>query len=99
MVFESPMTELVTKSRVELTAILRCKYCKNDEWKVKKSYHGKSTRRVTRKQKPEEVLQKHKGEMTKEAKRDALEKCFRERFGFTEFNEIVIDELNRPIKV
>ena len=99
MVFESPMTELVTKSRVELTATLRCEYFKNDEWKVKKCYRGKSTRRVTKKQKPEEVLQQNREEMTKEAERAALQKCFRERLGFTEFNDIVIDELNRPIKV
>ena len=98
MEFDS-IEEQVTKSRVELTATLRCKYCKNDEWKVKKSYHGKSTRRVTRKQKPEEVLKQNRDEMTKEAERDALQKCFRERFGFTEINDIVIDELKRPINV
>ena len=99
MEFESPMKELVRGTRVELTATLRCEYLENDEWKVKKCYHGKSTRRVTRKQKPEEVLEQNREEMTKEAERDALEKCFGERFGFTEFNDIVIDELNRPIKV
>ena len=93
------MNELVTKSRVELTATLRCEYYKDDEWKVKKRYHGKSTRRVTRKQKPEEVLQQNREEMKKEAERAALEKCFRERFGFTEFNDIVIDELCRPINI
>ena len=99
MKFESPMKELVTKSRVELTATLRCEYFKNDEWKVKKCYHGKSTRRVTRTQKAEEVLQQNRDEMTKEAERDALEKCFRERFGFTELNDLVIDDLNRRINV
>ena len=93
------MKELVTKSRVEVTATLQCKYNKNGDWKVKKSYHGKSTRRVTKEQKPEEVLQKHKEEMTKEAERAALRKCFRERLGFTEFNDIVVDELNRPMNV
>ena len=98
MEFDS-IEEQVTISRVELTATLRCKYCKNDEWKVKKSYHGKSTRRVTRKQKPEEILEQSRDEMTKEAERDALEKCFRERFGFTEFHDIVIDELDRPLNV
>ena len=99
MKFESPMKELVIKSRVELTATLRCEYFKNDEWKVKKCYHGKSTRRVTKKQKPEEVLDQNRDEMTKEAVRDALQKCFREGLGFTNFDDIVIDELNRPIKV
>ena len=93
------MKEQVTKSRVDLTATLRCAYWKNDVWKLKKDYHGKSTRRVPRNQKPEEVLQQSREEMTKEAEKDALEKCFRERFGFTEFNEIVIDELNRPMNL
>ena len=71
----------------------------NEKWKIKKSYHGKSTRQVTKKQKPEEVLQQNREEMTKEAERAALQKCFRERFGSTEFNDIVIDELNRPMNV
>ena len=80
-------------------ATLQCKYYKNDEWKVGKCYHGKSSRQVTRKQNPEGVLHHQKEEMTKEAERAALEKCFRERFGFTEFNDMVIDELNRPINI
>ena len=91
------MKELVTKSKVEVTATLQCKYYKNGDWKVKKSFHGKSTRRVTKKQKPEEILQKHKEEMTKEAETAALQKCFRERLGFTDFKDIVIDELSRPV--
>ena len=100
MEFESPMKEVVTKYRVQLTATLQCGYYKDlGESKIKKRYHGKSTRRVTRKQKPEEVLQQNREEMKKEAERAALEKCFRERFGFTEFNDIVIDELNRPINI
>ena len=69
-----------------------------DEWKVKKCYHGRSTRRVTRKQKSEEELAKQREEMTREAKRAALEECFRDRLGFTEFKDIVSDELQRPIK-
>ena len=95
------MKELLTEYRVELTATLQCEYYNDDddEWKVKKRYHGKSTRRLTRKQKPEEVLQQNREEMTKEAEKAAFEKCFRERFGFTEFNDIVIDELNRPINI
>ena len=99
MEFESPMKEQVRGTRVELTATLRCEYFKNDEWKVKKCYRGKSTRRVTKKQKPEEVLEQNREEMTKEAERYALEKCFRERVGFTNFNDIVIDELNRPLNI
>ena len=99
MEFKSPMKKLYINNRVALTATLQCEYYKDDEWKVKKRYHGKSTRRVTRKQKPEEVLQQNREEMEQEAERAALEKCFRERFGFTEFNDIVIDELNRPINI
>jgi len=37
--------------------------------------------------------------MKKEAKMAALKECFRERFGFTEFKDVVTDELNRPIKI
>ena len=99
MKFELPMKKQLTISRVELTANLRCEYFKNDEWKVKKCYHGKSTRRVTGKQKPEEVLKQNRDEMTKEAVRDAVQKCFREGLGFTNLDDLVIDELNRPIKV
>ena len=81
-------------------------------WKVKHSYCGRSVRqiplqnsstRLTRKQflesTSEGFLQKHREEMTKEAKRAALEECFRDRLGFTEFKDIVIDELNRPMNV
>ena len=75
------------------------RYESNDEWKVKNYYHGKSSRRVTRKQKSEKVLQQNREEMTKEAQRAALEKCFRDCLGFTDFNDIVIDELNRPLNV
>ena len=97
MEFESPKKELVTKSKVEVMATLQCKYYRNDEWKIRKCYHGKSSRRVTRKQNPDEVLRQNKEEITKEAERAALEKCFRELLGFTEFNDFVVDELQRPI--
>jgi len=95
--FASPIKELVTKAKVEVMATLQCKYYRNDEWKIRKCYHGKSSRRVTRKQNPDEVLRQNKEEITKEAERAALEKCFRERLGFTEFNDFVVDELQRPI--
>ena len=93
------MKESVTKSGVEVTATLQMKYFMNGKWNVKRYYRGKSTRRVSKKQKSEEVLQKHKDEMTKEAKKAALKACFGERLGFTEFKDVVSDELNRPIKV
>ena len=75
------------------------KYFVNGRWYVEKCFCGTSARRVTKNQKSEEVLQKHKAKMKKEAEKAALEECFRERLGFTEFNDIVCDELNRPIKV
>ena len=53
---------------------------------------------MTRNQKSEEILQQNKEEMTKEAKRAALEECFRDRFGLTEFKDMVVDELGRPMK-
>ena len=99
MQFESPMMEQVTKSGVEITATLQCKYKVNGKWKVEKCYHGKSSRRVTKKQKPEDVLRQNKEEMTKVAERAALQKCFREGLGSTNFKDIVIDELNRPMNV
>ena len=71
----------------------------NGKWNVRKCFLGTSARRVTKNQKSEEVLQKHKAKMKKEAEKAALEKCFRERLGFTEFKDIVCDELNRPITV
>jgi len=96
--FESPMKESVTKSKVGVTAILQTNYFTDFKRKVT-NYQGESTRQVTKKQKPEEVLQKHRAEMTKEAEKAALEEYFRERFGFNEFKDMVCDELSRPIKV
>ena len=53
---------------------------------------------MTRNQNSEEILQKNKEEMTKEAKRAAMEECFRDRYGLTEFNDMIVDELGRPMK-
>ena len=93
----SPTKDLITKSKVEVTASMLCGYYINGVWTLKKCYHGQSSRRVNKKQTPEEVLRQNKEEMVKVAERAALRKCFREGLGFTEFNDIVIDELNRPI--
>ena len=95
----SSTKDLITKSKVEVTALLIFGYYTNDVWTVKKCYRGQSSRRVTKKQTPDEVLRQNKEEMTKEAQRAAFQKCFRERLGFTNFDDIIIDELNRPIKV
>ena len=95
----SSTKDLITKSKVEVTALLIFGYYTNDVWTVKKCYRGQSSRRVTKKQTPDEVLRQNKEEMTKEAQRAAFQKCFRERLGFTNFDDIIIDELNRPMNL
>ena len=70
----------------------------NGEWNGK-CYNGKSTRRVTKEEKSEEILQKQREEMKKEAKNAAWKEYFRECLGFTEFKDVVSDEIYRPIKV
>ena len=67
----------------------------DDGWVSEKCYHGKSTRRVTRKSEDELIHQKI--EMEEEAKKAALMECFKECFGFTEFKDLVFDELRRPM--
>ena len=61
--------------------------------KTLKSYNGKSTRPL----KKTRSAKNQKEEMTNEAKKAALMECFKDRFGFTEFNDIFVDELHRPI--
>ena len=92
------MKESVTVSAVEITAVLQRKRKTSDEWKIIKCYEGKSSRRVTRNQKSEEILQKDKEKMMKEAKRAALEIFFSDQYGFTEFKDMIVDELGRPMK-
>ena len=97
MSFDKPL-ESASRSEIEITVTLVLKYYNQvNEWKVISSYQGKSTRRVTRKQKSEDELTQEKVEMKEEAKKAALMECFRERFGFTEFNDMVFDELHRPM--
>jgi len=59
------------------------------------SYHGKSTRSLkktkTRRPKNQKEI------METEAKKAALIEFFKDRFGFTEFNDIYIDEMQRPL--
>ena len=92
------MKESVTVSAIEITAVLQRKRKRNGEWKIFKCYEGKSSRRVTRNQKSEEILQKNKEEMMKEAKRAAFEHFFSDRYGVTQFNDMIVDELGRPMK-
>ena len=58
-----------------------------------KSYYGKSTRSLKKKK----IQQNDKDEMMIEAQKAALIECFKDRFGFTEFKDISIDELHRPL--
>ena len=95
--------ESETISEMEITATLELKrheynYEKrNFVWRIVKCYHGKTTRPLTRKLTSDELIGQ-KIEMEKEAKKAALMECFKERFGFTEFNDLVYDELDRPLK-
>merc|ERR1712131_554171 len=57
-----------------------------------KSYHGKSARLLKKKKRQKN----EKEEMTNEAKKAALIECFKDRFGFTQFNDIFVDDLHRP---
>ena len=63
----------------------------NRSTKTLKSYNGKSTRPLKKTRRPKN----EKEEMTNEAKKAALIECFKDRFGFTEFKDIFIDELGR----
>ena len=86
------------KTKVKVTVTLQCLYFMNGEWKVKKRYQGNGTR-YQGNGTPEATLQKNKEEMLKEAERDALRQCFSDRLGYSyyDFEDIVIDEFNRPI--
>ena len=95
----------ITISTIEITATLELKwlswddYRDDDTWEVEKCYYGKSTYRVPAKQNPEEELTKQRAKMTDEAQKAAIIDCFRERLGFSEFGDIVFDELHRPLNV
>ena len=96
MSFASPtISEAIsaTISEVKITVTLEVK-CKLNDYHY---YYGKSTRPVTRKQKSEDELIHQRMEMEKEAKKAALMECFKKHLGFTEFNDLVYDELHRPL--
>ena len=92
-----------TETYIELRATLQL-YCYSEDYnrdscrgpiEMYKYYEGKSTRTIrfkkTRRPKNE------KDEMTKEARKAALMKCFEDRFGFTDFSDILVDEFHRPV--
>merc|ERR1719476_129093 len=62
---------------------------------ILKTYHGKSTRPLTRTRRPKN----EKETMEKEAKKAALMEFFKEHFGFYDFNDLCVDELHRPINI
>ena len=59
-----------------------------------KTYHGKSTRLLTNTR----PTKNEKEIMKREAKKVALMEFFKEHFAFTEFNDLNVDELRRPIE-
>ena len=62
-------------------------------WRIAETFHGTSTRPLKKTRRPKNESE----EMTKEAKKAALMKCFRDRLGITEFNDILVDEFQRPV--
>ena len=87
--------ELKTQDTVSIDATLEIRYFdrKDQIRRIFKSYTGKSTRPWKKTRRPKN----EKEEMTNEAKKAALIECFKDRFGFTEFNDIMIDEFRRPV--
>ena len=85
-----------TKTSIELKATLGLYSWSYDYCHIKlyKCYEGKSTRtiRFKRTTRPKN----EKDEMTKEARKAALMKCFEDRFGFTDFSDIFVDDFHRP---
>ena len=66
-------------------------------WKTFKIYHGKSTRPLKKTRRPRS--QEEKKEMEEEAKKAAMMEIFKDRFGFTEFKDLYVDELYRSIDI
>ena len=90
--------EVKKNSTIEFTAtLILTRYDVYGKIQTYKMYHGKSTRSIksskTRRPKNE------KEEMTKEARKAALVECFKDRFGFTEFPDVTVDDFHRPITV
>ena len=85
------------EATLELKWISWTNYLNDGSWTIDKCYHGKSTYKVPTNKNPEEELPKHREKMTKEAQKAALIECFKECLGFTKFNDMVFDELHRPM--
>ena len=88
-------SKVKNETTIEFIASLELPYFDNDEKKYIpfKTYKGKSTRPLKKTRLPKS----EKEEMKKEAEKAALIECFKDRWGFTEFTDITVDELHRPI--
>ena len=89
--------EVNTETQKEVNATMRIdKYDKKSKNNITFiTYHGKSTRplKMTGQPKNEKEI------MEKEAKKTALIEFFKERFGFSKFDDWYVDELGRPIEI
>ena len=113
--FASPIKETITNpdhnyglrpsatiSTIEIEATLELKYVSfpsNIRTCMTYKWNGKSIYKVPTNKNPEEELTKQREKMTEEAKKAAFVECFKERLGFTKFNDMVFDELHRPLNV
>ena len=92
-VFESK-----TDTTTEVAATMLLIYTKRRErgWHCFKRFHGISIRPLKKTQSKKDS-KNEKEEMEKEAKKAALMECYKDYFGFTEFNNILVDEIGRPL--
>ena len=105
--FDFHVKEIKTDTTIEMNACFNLEFHDGQfSTKVlkKQAYHGKSTcskesfqttglSKNEREAKKAFLYQKMENEATKAA----LMEFFKERFGFTEFNDLCVDELNRPM--
>ena len=96
--FAFDVKEIKTDATIEVNACLTFHDRSYTTILKKQAHHGKSTRPMN--SFPRIGLPKNEREkMEKEAKKAALMEFFKERFGFTEFNDLCLDELHRPIDI
>ena len=88
---EKTRTTKIVKASLQLTHLVGSSRSQESF----KTYHGKSTRPLKNAGRPKEEIE----EMKQEAKKAVLMEFFKERFGFTEFNDLYVDELHRSIGI
>ena len=95
--FAFDVKEIKTDTTIEVNACFNLTIHDGEEKVYRPSLpSGKSTRPMN--SFPRTGLPKNEREkMEKEAKKVALMEFFKERFGFTEFNDLCVDELHRPM--